>query len=83
MSMHAENLVKMANDISNFFASDPDHAAAVQGTANHLRMFWDPRMRKAIIVHYREGGEGMSELAKEAVGKLAADYASLSSVGDG
>ena len=81
--MHNENLVKMANDISNFFQSDPDHVAAVQGTVDHLRRFWDPRMRKAIIAHYCEVGEGMSELAKEAVKKLAAEYYSLAGVGDG
>ena len=70
--MHSENLVKMANDISAFFASDCDHAAAVKGMADHLTKFWDPSMRKAIICHYLEGGEGLSELSKDAVKQLAA-----------
>jgi formate dehydrogenase subunit delta len=81
--MHIENLVKMANDISAFFHSDPDPAAAVHGVVEHLRKFWDPRMRKQIIAHHRAGGEGMSELSREAVGKLADEYASFSQVGDG
>jgi formate dehydrogenase subunit delta len=81
--MHNDNLVKMANDISAFFASDPDRATAMQNMADHLRRFWDPRMRKAIIEHYRAGGEGLSDLARDAVGKLAAEQASLAGVGDG
>jgi len=70
--MHHDNLVKMANDISAFFASDPDHATAVKGMVEHLRRSWEPRMRKAIIAHYQEGGEGLSELAKDAVKQLTA-----------
>ena len=69
--MHHENLVKMANDISAFFASDPDHTAAVNGMVDHLSKFWEPRMRKAIIAHANEGGEGLSDLAKDAVQQLA------------
>ncbi len=81
--MHNENLVKMTNDISNFFSSDTDPASAVHGVANHLRKYWDPRMRKAIILHHRAGGEGLSELASMAVKHLAEEYVSLSEVGDG
>lgn len=81
--MHNENLVKMANDISHFFQSDPDPAAAVQGMVDHLHRFWEPRMRKAIILHYRAGGEGLTDLAKEAVKKIAAEHASLAGCGDG
>ncbi len=81
MAEHNEKLVKMANDISNFFASDPD--TAVHGVVDHLRKFWDPRMRKAIILHYQAGGDGLSEVASQAVKQLAEEYASLSEVGDG
>ena len=70
--MHSnENLIKMANDISAFFASDPDHVSAVSGMVDHLSKFWEPRMRKASIAHLNEGGEGLSELAKDAVKKLS------------
>ena len=70
--MHNDNLIKMANDISAFFGSDPDHASAVDGVLDQLRKFWEPRMRQAIIAHYRAGGEGLSELAKDAVKQLEA-----------
>ncbi len=73
--MHSnENLIKMANDISAFFASDPDHVSAVSSMVDHLSKFWEPRMRKAIIAHLNEGGEGLSELSKDAVKQL--DYKS-------
>jgi formate dehydrogenase subunit delta len=68
--MHTERLVTMANDIGNFFKSEPDRKDAVQGIVNHIKRFWDPRMRKQIIAHLQAGGEGMQDLVKEAVGKL-------------
>lgn len=72
---HHDHLVKMANDISNFFAGYPDHAAAVNGMVEHLSKFWEPRMRSAIIAHLNEGGEGLSDLAKDAVRQLTAGSA--------
>jgi formate dehydrogenase subunit delta len=68
--MQHDNLVKMANDISAFFASDPDHASAVGGMVDHLEKFWDPRMRTAIVAHLHAGGEGLSDLAKDAIHQL-------------
>ena len=68
--MNIDRLVRMANDIGNFFKAEPDHAAAVEGVAAHIKRFWDPRMRKEILAHLDSGGSGLSDLAKEAVGKL-------------
>ncbi len=68
--METERLVKMANDISNFFNAEPDRTAAVNGTADHIRKFWEPRMRQAIIGHRQAGGTGLSELAKQAIAQL-------------
>ena len=70
--MSTEKLVKMANDIADFFAAEPDHQAAVDGVYDHINRFWAPRMREQIIDHLHSGGEGLSELAREAVRKLAA-----------
>jgi len=44
-----EYLVKMANEIGAFFASEPDPEQAVNAVAGHLRRFWDPRMRAQIV----------------------------------
>jgi formate dehydrogenase subunit delta len=69
--MSAEHLVQMANDIANFFASEPRHEDAVAGVANHIDKFWDPRMRRQIEKHLAEGGDGLEPLAREAVARLA------------
>jgi formate dehydrogenase subunit delta len=71
--MNAERLVEMINDIAAFFAADPNHETAVEGVVDHLRKFWDPRMRDAIIEHLQHtGGEGLVPLALDAVKQLAA-----------
>jgi formate dehydrogenase subunit delta len=66
-----EHLVKMANDIADYFASEPDRQAATGGIAAHLRRFWEPRMRRRIAAHLDSGGEGLSELARAGVRELA------------
>jgi len=69
--MNVERLAEMVNDIANFFASEPDHTAAIAGVAGHIRRFWEPRMRKQIIAHLDAGGHGLSDLAREGVQELA------------
>jgi formate dehydrogenase subunit delta len=68
--MSVESLVRMANDIGHFFAAEPKRADAVAGIANHIRRFWDPRMRRQIAGHLAAGGEGLDELAREAIASL-------------
>jgi formate dehydrogenase subunit delta len=81
--MDIEKLVKMANDIGNFFNAEPDREAAVSGVADHLHKFWDPRMRSALLAHYQAGGMGLCELSRSAVARLAGESESLRQVGDG
>jgi formate dehydrogenase subunit delta len=73
--MDIHHLVTMANQIAEFFkTSDPDRAEAVAATAHHLRSFWDPRMRREIIAHLAvNDGEGLSEIARDAVRRLEAE----------
>jgi formate dehydrogenase subunit delta len=68
--MSVESLVRMANDIGHFFAAEPNRADAIAGIANHIRKFWDPRMRRQIEGHLAAGGEGLEELAREAIASL-------------
>ena len=68
--MNIEHLVHMANQIEDFFRSEPDRNAAIEGITTHLKRFWEPRMRRAIIAHVAAGGAGLGELAKAAVLKL-------------
>ncbi|MCC7010319.1 MAG: formate dehydrogenase subunit delta [Acidobacteria bacterium] len=69
--MRVERLVSMANDIGAFFDAEPDKAEAARSVANHLKRFWDPRMRKEIVAHYESGGEGLDEPARSGVQLLA------------
>lgn len=70
--MHIDYLIRMANDIGAFFANDPDHAAAVVNIHQHIRKFWDPRMRTRIVEYYNDtGGTELEGPVKEAVQKLA------------
>jgi formate dehydrogenase subunit delta len=69
--MDTQHLVVMANDIAAFFAADPDPAAAADQVANHLKKFWEPRMREAIRRHVSEGGTGLSSIALQAVKMLS------------
>lgn len=66
--MKAEKLVRMVNDIALFFESEPDPAATRAQIANHLAKFWDPRMRRQLLVHVDElTGEGLRPSALAAI----------------
>ena len=67
--MTPEHMVHMANQLAHFFAAYP-HEQAVEGVADHLKKFWEPRMRKDIEAYVATGGEGLDALVIEAVKKL-------------
>jgi formate dehydrogenase subunit delta len=72
----AEHLVRMANDIGNFFHSEPERKDGIAGIANHIAKFWTPRMRQKLFDHVKEHGEaGLDELPREALKLLAAQPA--------
>ncbi len=70
--MDAHRLVAMANDIANYFASEPDREAGIDGIANHLRKYWDPRMRTQLLAYIESDGEGLHALARAGAKRLAA-----------
>jgi formate dehydrogenase subunit delta len=65
--MNAEYLVKMANEIAAFYAADSSDAEVAKDIASHLTRFWEPRMRKVIIEHNKNGGAGLKDAARQAV----------------
>ena len=69
--MRIERLVSMANDIGAFFDAEPDKAEAARSIAGHLKRFWDPRMRRQIVGHYRDGGAGLEGTVRAAIALLA------------
>jgi formate dehydrogenase subunit delta len=68
MSSH-DRLVYMANQIGTFFKSQ-GHDKAVPGIADHIKKFWDPRMKKAIFAHLDAGGAGLQPYVLEALNSL-------------
>jgi len=66
--MDIQRLVRMANDIGAFFESEPDQAQGARNVANHLRRFWEPRMRREICAHLdQSNGTGLKELVLAAL----------------
>ena len=64
--MSADRLTYMANQIGKFFQSQ-GHDKAVAGIAEHIRKFWDPRMRGAIFLHLDAGGADLDPDVREAI----------------
>jgi formate dehydrogenase subunit delta len=67
--MSREKLVHMANQIATFFASQPG-ADQADRVAQHLRDYWDPRMRARIVEIAAAPDSGLSLLAGQAVALL-------------
>lgn len=66
--MDVSKLARMANQIGSYFAAEPERAVGLEGVASHLRRFWDPRMRRALIAWVDGGGrEGLVPLVLEAI----------------
>ena len=74
--MSPDRLIYMANQIGKFFAHQ-GHDKAVAGTAEHIRKFWDPRMRTAIFAHLDAGGAGLDPNVRDAIAALKAATAQL------
>ena len=61
--MSPDRLVYMANQIGKFFEYQKKNEV-VPGIANHIKKFWDPRMRQAI---FDAGGDGLDPPVREAI----------------
>jgi formate dehydrogenase subunit delta len=64
-----EKLVRMANQIGNFYAAMPEKEAT-EGAATHLRRFWTPKMIREITAFAAEGRSGLNPTAAHAVDAL-------------
>jgi formate dehydrogenase subunit delta len=40
-------------------------------TADHLKLFWDPRMRREILAHLDAGGDGLDPVTRSALERLS------------
>jgi formate dehydrogenase subunit delta len=67
----SKQLVKMANDIGNFFRAQPKREDAVAGIANHIASFWTRRMRDKLLAQMAHGEAELDALPREALQRLA------------
>ena len=67
--MDVDNLIDMANRIGEFFDSLPDQHEATDCIADHIRRFWEPRMRLAILnsLDNPEASAAMEPIVREAL----------------
>ena len=70
-AMDEQNLIDMANRIGEFFDSMPDRDEALDGIADHIRRFWEPRMRRSAAgrrsIGQMQRGDSMMPIVKEAL----------------
>ncbi len=61
----------MANQIGEFFVSaNSDSEAATISTSQHIRGYWDARMRRQIVEYAKTDGAELSEVVRAAILKL-------------
>jgi formate dehydrogenase subunit delta len=66
--MEIHRLIKLANNIGAFFEAEPDRTKGADGVANHIKSFWEPRMRREILEYLDSGpGTGLSEIVLTAL----------------
>jgi formate dehydrogenase subunit delta len=64
-----DKLVRMANQIGDYFKVMPEREA-VNGAADHLRLYWTPKMVGEIIAYADAGHAGLNAVALRAVAEL-------------
>lgn len=70
MSRIADKPVYEASNAGKFFASQPN-VKVPEAAAEHIRKFWEPRMRNIICQHPEQGGAGRDPTARRAVELIA------------
>ena len=70
MTMQHADLVRMINQIADFFDAYPE-PEAVSGVTDHLRRFWDPSMRTALLDAREVLSDRLHPIARRALDGLA------------
>jgi formate dehydrogenase subunit delta len=71
--MNIDLLVKMTNEIGEFFSGTTDAQGASAEVARHLNRYWEPRMRAQMLSYYEQrAGAGLTEIAKGGVALMYA-----------
>lgn len=67
--MNRARLIHDANEIAKYFAAYP-REEAIAGIADHIKKFWDPRMRAELNAMLAGNETTLHELVKEAGTRL-------------
>ena len=68
--MQLDRLHHMVNQIARNLAVRGDEAA-IAATVDHLKLFWEPRMKAAIVAGERSGLEPIAKAAVERLERVA------------
>lgn len=69
--MTDDDIIRMTRQIAGFF--EPyGHDATVDGIADHIRNFWDPRMRADLLLLAEKSTDNLQPSVIEAVKRLTA-----------
>ena len=68
-SAKVDKLARMANQIGDYFSAMPEREA-VDGAADHLRLYWTPKMVREIIAYAETEHSGLNATAAHAVAEL-------------
>ncbi len=68
MSNNVDNLVTMANQIGDFFETMKNRNQSLEEISSHLKRFWEPRMRHALLQHLEQHeGAGQKEIVLDSL----------------
>lgn len=67
--MNEQTLIRMANQIADFFQPYTDEEA-IDGIAGHIRSFWEPRMRAGILHVLESDPDALKPVVAAAIRKL-------------
>ena len=70
MTVDAQKLLRMAEQITDNMNYTADSAVVANKVADHLRRFWDPRMQTALREFASEHPDELSPLLRLAVAEL-------------
>ncbi len=68
-----DKLIRMANQIGDFFAPMPEGEAAV-GVSTHLRRYWTPKMIRELIEALDGGRTDLNPTATSGVAALRPEF---------
>jgi formate dehydrogenase subunit delta len=67
-SNKVETLVTMANQIGDFFETMKNRDQSLNEISSHLKRFWEPRMRRALLEHVEHHeGAGLKAIVLDSI----------------